>query len=352
MDTTSEHDRAGMMPGSIVYTGTKKVETVTISVFRYNERECLEERAVSLARALELHDETSVTWINIDGLHDTDLIQSVGEHFGLHPLVLEDIVTTGQRPKIETYPDYLYISLRMLEQKSSKAGFVNDQLSLVLAPNLVLTFQEYPGDVFDPVRERIRNKVGRIRRLGADYLAYALVDMLVDTYFVILEEYSEVAEVLEDELLADPSPAALQKVTSLKRELLFLRKAVWPLRELLSSLQRDESVLISAEVQTFLRDVYDHAIQVIDTVETLRDILSGLHDFYLSSVSFRMNEVMQVLTIVGAIFIPLSFLAGVFGMNFDEMAGLHWRYGYPMFWLITIVIVSGQIWFFRSRKWL
>ena len=313
----------------------------------------IEEHDISWERALELFQPDCVNWININGLHDTELVKEVGEHFNLHPLVLEDIVTTGQRPKVETYDDYLYIAMRMLEQNSSlKTGFVNDQLSLILASNLVLTFQEYPGDVFDPVRERIRNGLGRVRKMAADYLAYALIDMLVDTYFVILEEYSEVADQLEDELLADPSPSALQKVNALKRELLFLRKAVWPLRELLSSLQRDESPLVSPAVQTFLRDAYDHAIQVIDTVETLRDILSGLHDFYLSSVSFKMNEIMKVLTIVGAIFIPLSFLVGVFGMNFDTMPELHWRYGYPAFWLLVITVVIGEISLFRAKRWI
>lgn len=353
-DKPRQQGRVGMMPGSVVFTGQKRVEEVTISLICYDEHKLIEEHNITLERALELYQEGCVNWINVNGLHDTAIVERLGKRFDLHPLVQEDIVMTEQRPKVEYYDDYLYLTMRMLESENGKAkrGLVSDQLSLILNPGIVLTFQEHPGDVFDPVRERLRNSVGRIRRLGTDYLAYALIDVLVDTYFVILESYGEEAEGLEDELLKDPSPVVLQKVTGMKRELLFLRKAVWPLRELLSSLQRDESPLISETVRTFLRDAYDHAIQVIDTVETLRDILSGLHDFYLSSVSFKMNEVMQLLTIVGAIFIPLSFLVGVFGMNFAFMPELQWRYSYLVFWLVVVTIVSAQIWFFKSRKWL
>lgn len=343
--------KLGMAPGSVVYTGEQKVERVTLSLIQYDKEHLVEEHDISLESALAQHKTERVDWMNVNGLHDTDLIEQVGEHFGIHPLVLEDIVSPRQRPKVEYFEGYIYVVMRML--RFDGPGEVdNEQLSLVLGPDYVLTFQERPGDVFEPIRERIRNKMGRIRKLGPDYLAYALMDIMVDTYFAMLETYGESIEELEEELLHDPSPDSLKKVTQLKQEMLYMRKAVWPLRELISSLLRDESPLISETVRTFTRDIYDHAIQVIDTVETLRDVLSGLHDFYLSSLSFKMNEVMQVLTIVGTIFIPLGFLAGIFGMNFDYMPELHLRYGYALFWLLALSLVGGMLWYFRRKKWL
>ena len=346
---TSE-TRIGLAPGSVVYTGEQKVERATLELLQYSSTTLIEEADIALDDALVRRGQAPVTWLNVTGLHDTELIKRVGDTFKLHPLVLEDIVSPRQRPKVDYASEYLYIVMRMLRFEEGER--VSEQLSLVLGPDFVLTFQERPGDVFNPVRERLRGAVGRLRKQGPDYLAYSLMDALVDTYFVMLETYGEATETLEEELLRDPSPKSLQDVTSLKRELLYMRKAVWPLRELISSLQRDETPLISETVRTYIRDVYDHAVQVIDTVETLRDVLSGLHDFYLSSLSFKMNEVMKVLTIVGTIFIPLSFLAGVFGMNFDTMPELHWRYGYALFWLVTLLAAGGMLWYFRRRKWL
>ena len=343
--------KLGMAPGSVVYTGEQKVEAVTLELIRYTPEVLREVPGITFKEALAGRAAEAVSWLNITGLHDTALIKDIGEVFELHPLVLEDIVSPRQRPKVEYFDGYIYIVMRMLH--FDKAGEMdNEQLSIVLGPDYVLTFQERSGDVFEPVRERIRHGRGRIRKLGPDYLAYALMDIMVDTYFAMLESYGETIEALEEELLHDPSPKSLEKVTGLKRDMLYLRKAVWPLRELISSLLRDESPLISETVRTFMRDVYDHAIQVIDTVETLRDVLSGLHDFYLSSLSFKMNEVMKVLTIVGTIFIPLGFLAGIFGMNFDRMPELHWRYGYAMFWLFVLFLAGGMLWYFRCKKWL
>jgi magnesium transporter len=228
----------------------------------------------------------------------------------------------------------------------------NEQVSLVLGKDFVLTFQERPGDVFDPLRERITSSKGRIRTLGPDHLAYALVDIIIDSYFVILEHYGEDIETLEEAISAKPSPQDLENINSFKREMLFLRKSVWPLREMLSSLIREESPLISSSVLTYLRDVYDHCVQIIDTVEILREVLSGLHDFYLSSLSHKMNEVMKVLTIVGTIFIPLSFFAGVYGMNFAHMPELAWRWAYPVFWLFILTAAGAMLVYFRQRKWL
>ncbi|CAN5822202.1 magnesium/cobalt transporter CorA [soil metagenome] len=356
---TSKTSRAGLMPGSVVYTGERKVERVSLSLIQYDANGFIEEADVALEPALAKLNSNKVTWLNVNGLHDTEVVSKLGEVFHLHPLVLEDIVHTEQRPKVEYYDDYIYIVLRMLSLKAAgeaddeQQGEVNnEQLSIVLGENFVLTFQENVGDVFEPVRERIRKAVGRVCKQGADYLAYSLIDVIVDTYFTLLETFEDDIDAIEDELLQDPSPQVLGRVNALKREMLYLRKAVWPLRELMSSLQREETPLIRDSVRTYVRDVYDHSVQVIDTVETLREVLSSLHDFYLSSLSLKMNEVMKVLTIVGTIFLPLSFLAGVYGMNFEYMPELHFRYAYPLFWLFSLVIGGGMLLYFWRKKWL
>lgn len=352
MDSMFEEQqrKVGMSPGTVMYTGRQKMEQVLLSKIWYDETE-LEERQNSALTDVLVPESSGVTWLNLHGLHNVDLIKELGEAFGLHPLTLEDIVSTGQRPKLEVFDDYLYIVLRMLSLDAD--GHPQDeQLSIILTDTVVLSFQERPDDVFDPLRERIRHGKGRVRKLGADYLAYALTDSVVDSYFHLLEHYSDQLEELEDEILLNPSPKVLEKVNDLKREILFLRRSVWPLREVLSSLQREESNLICAQVDTYIRDAYDHAVQIIDTVETLRELLAGLHDFYLSSLSFKMNEIMKVLTIVGTIFIPLSFLVGVYGMNFDRMPELHYRYGYPLLWLFMVLVVGGMLGYFRRKKWL
>jgi magnesium transporter len=343
--------KAGLAPGSVVYTGEVKVDTVTIELFQYDAAKLTERQALTLEDAPASRTPGQISWYNITGLHDTELIQAFGETFGLHPLVTEDIVSVGQRPKVELFDDYLFIVLRMLGQGQAGAP-QSEQLSLVLGSDYVLTFQERQGDVFAPVRERLRKGKGRIRKLGADYLAYALIDVIVDSYFSVLEHYGDELEELEEEILREPTPRSLEHVNRLRRELLFLRKSIWPLRELTGTMQREESPVLSAVVVTFLRDVHDHSIQVIDTVETFREMLSGLHDFYLTSLSFKMNEVMKVLTIIATIFIPLGFLVGVYGMNFDVMPELHLRWGYPALWLIMLGVVTTMLLYFKRRRWL
>ena len=256
--------------------------------------------------------------------------RSWGSATDFHPLVLEDILNTDQRPKMEEYGDYLYIVLKMLHDKGKGNQIEAEQVSLVLGPNFVFSFQESGGDVFDQIRERLRTGKGRLRKMGADYLAYTLVDAIVDYYFVILEKLGERIELLEEELVAHPRTETLKEIHTLKREMIFLRKAVWPLREVISGLQRGESPLVQKTTGIYLRDVYDHTIQVIDTIETFRDMLSGVLDIYLSSVSNRLNPVMKVLTIIATVFMPLTFLAGVYGMNFKYMPELEWRWGYPV----------------------
>jgi magnesium transporter len=280
------------------------------------------------------------------------LLEKIGANFTLHPLVLEDIVNTEHRPKFEDFDSYLFLVLKMLHYDVQTAEIHTEQVSLVITSNTVLSFQEKQGDVFEGVRERLRNNKGRIRKMGADYLAYALLDSVVDSYFGILEQIGEQLERMEDELVLHPTPETLHKIHHFKREMILLRKAVWPLRELIGGLQRNESAIITDATGIFLRDVYDHTIQILDTLETFRDVLSGLLDLYLSNISNRMNEVMKVLTIIATIFIPLSFFAGIYGMNFEHMPELHWRWSYPLLWLFMLTIGGGMLLYFRKKKWL
>jgi len=311
-----------------------------------------EKEAKEVEECFPFKDKPTVTWINIDGIQRIDVIEKIGKYFSLHPLALEDIVNTGQRPKMEDFVDYIFVVLKMLYYDEKERETKAEQLSLVLGPNWVISFQENEGDVFDPIRERIRADKGRIRKMGADYLVYALIDAVVDNYFIILEKIGEKIEEIEDELVANPAPETLQAIHNLKRQMIFLRKSVWPLREVISRLERWESQLINKSTDIYLRDVYDHTIQVIDAIETFRDMLSGMLDIYLSSVSNRMNEVMKVLTIIATIFIPLTLVAGLYGMNFRYMPELEWPWGYPLVLFFMFAIGVLMLIYFRKKKWL
>jgi magnesium transporter len=305
------------------------------------------ERPADLRSHLGRHP---VTWINMVGLADINAVREMGTIFHLHPLAQEDVINAWQRAKVEPYDDRLFIVVRMLSWQEGKLA--SEQLSIFLGPDFVLTFQEVPGDCLDPVRERIRAGAGTIRTRGPDYLAYALIDAVVDGYFVVLEKVGERIEDLEEEVVATPTTETVRKIHRLKREMITLRKALWPLREVIGALERRESPLISEPVTVYLRDVYDHTIQAIDAVEAYRDILAGLLDVYLSSLSNRMNEIMKFLTIIGTIFIPLTFIAGLYGMNFQNMPELHWRWGYFACLLVMIVISIGMLFYFKRKKWL
>ncbi|UCD13661.1 MAG: magnesium/cobalt transporter CorA [Thermoplasmatales archaeon] len=342
----------GLPPGSLVHIGEKKTAKIKISVIDYDEQQFQEEEAKKVEDCFSFKDKPTVTWINIDGVHQLDVIEKIGKQFGLHPLVLEDIMNTGQRPKMEDFENYIFIVLKMLYFDEKAKEIKAEQVSLILGSNFVLSFQESEGDVFNSVRERIRGSKGRIRRMGADYLAYALLDAIVDNYFIILERIGEKVEEMEEELVTNPTPETLQTIHNLKREMIFLRKSVWPLREVISGVQRGESSLIQESTGIYLRDVYDHTIQVIDTIETFRDMVSGMLDIYLSSVSNKMNEVMKVLTIFAAIFIPLTFVAGVYGMNFQYMPELGWQWGYFTILLIMLLVGISLLFYFRRKKWL
>jgi magnesium transporter len=343
--------KAGASPGTLVHVGERKTERVRIRIIDYDERSIEEKEVSTIDECFPFRDRPTVTWINIDGLHEVDIVENLGKHFGLHPLVLEDIVSTEQRPKMDDYDDYLFIVTRMLSLDEDDQ-IAAEQFSLVLGSNFVITFQERQGDVFQLVRERLRKAKGRIRRMGPDYLAYALIDAIVDHYFVVLERLGERVESLEEELMTDPTQETLQTIHHLRREFVFMRKSVWPLRELISGLERGEPGLIQENTRVFLKDVYDHTIQVIDSVETLRDMVSGMLDIYLSSISNRMNEVMKVLTLIATIFIPLTFVAGIYGMNFKFMPELEWHWGYPLVWGIMLVLGVSMVVLFKRRKWL
>ena len=344
--------KAGLSPGSLVHIGEKKIDEIKISLINYDQEQLLEKVLPGIEASFPYKDAPPVTWINVDGLHEVAVIEKMGVHYGIHPLVLEDIVHTGQRPKAENFEDYIYVVLKMLDIDTAADHITAEQVSLVLGPHFLISFQEKEGDVFDHVRQRIRKSRGRIRKAGCDYLAYALMDAVVDHYFVILEKLGEKIERLEGQLLEKHTPQILEDIHHLKREMIFFRKQVWPLREVLNSLIKDPSDLIQETTHIFLRDVYDHTIQIIDTIESLRDVLSGLSDLYLSTVSNRMNEVMKVLTIIATIFIPLTFIAGIYGMNFEYMPELKWRWAYPALWLLLIVIFISMVLWFRRKKWL
>jgi magnesium transporter len=318
----------------------------------YDEAHFEEKEIKTIDECFIFKDKPTVTWINIDGLHQVAILERMGECYGLHPLVLEDILNTDQRPKMEDYGEYLYIVLKDLDYNDKSNEIESEQMSLILGPNFVFSFQEREGDTFNPIRERIRNSKGRIRKMGADFLAYTLLDSIVDDYFIILEKLGEKIEFLEEKLVTQPTPETLQIIHRLKREMISFRKAVWPLREVISSLERGESSLIKVSTKIYLRDVYDHTIQTIDTVETYRDMVSGMLDIYLSSVSNRLNSVMKVLTIIATIFMPLTFLAGVYGMNFKFMPELEWRWGYPFIWMVMLGIGVFMLFYFKKKRWL
>ncbi|MGB3944262.1 MAG: magnesium/cobalt transporter CorA [Methanothrix sp.] len=348
-------NKVGLPPGTLVHVGEERTEPVRITVLDYDEDSLHEFCPTSIDQCSDFRDSPSVTWIDVVGVHRPEVVEKIANCFGIHPLVQEDVVHTEQRPKMEDYDDYVFIVLKMLTSPDEPDGddeIRSEQLSLIVGRGFVLSFQETEGDVFDPVRDRIRKSKGKIRRRGADYLAYSLIDAVVDNYFPILEAAGEELELLEDELLADPSSDASQQIHQMKREMIFLRKSVWPLRDVISRLARGESEIFSDSTAIYLRDVYDHTVQVIEEIETIREILSGMLDIYLSTISNRMNEVMKVLTIIATIFIPLTLVAGIYGMNFDYMPELHWRYGYPAVLLFLTSAGVIMLIYFRRRRWI
>ncbi len=343
----------GLPPGSLVYIGDEPHREVKITIADYNDQEYNEDTKTSFRECvLSAGDKSRVTWIDINGYQDVKDLESLGECFHLHPLVLEDILYNDQRPKLDEYDDYLFIIVKMLHHDDTTYEVVTEQISIILGDNYVISLQQDHEDIFAHLRPRLKTGGSRIRREKADYLAYALLDLIVDHYFLVLEDLGEVVEDLEKELVANPNSATLKKIYRLKRDTIVMRRAVWPLREVLSKLTRTESPLIAPQTFVYLRDVYDHITIILDSVETYRDILSGILDIYLSSVSNRLNEVMKVLTIIATIFIPLTFIAGVYGMNFKNMPELEWPRGYYMALGIMGAVALYMVGFFWRKGWI
>ncbi len=341
----------GLPPGSLVHIGDKKRDTTVITRIEYGEDTCNQSNISSKDLSEIKQSEGKAIWLNIEGLNETEVLAQIGDKFGLHPLVMEDILNTDQRPKIEFSQDYMYICAKMLNYDRKLGEFDIEQISLVLGKNFVISFCEKDTDIFAPVIKRLSLSAGRIRKLGTDYLMYCLLDIIVDNYFTVLEDFSEEIEVAEDELIVQSTSKTLKTIHKLKRQVLFLHKAVWPLRDVLSSLERGESELINDSTNIFIRDLYDHVVQAMDTTETIRDILSSMLDIYLSSTSNRMNEIMKVLTIISTVFMPLSFIVGIYGMNIRNMPELGWPYMYPVLWGVMIAIVAFMLYYFKKKKW-
>ena len=344
--------KVGMPPGSLVYTGEKGHLSAKITITRYNEQTIVERQLDAFAECQITDDPGEVTWINVTGISKVKDLEKIGECFKIHPLVLEDILEVGQRPKVEDYDDYLYIVLNSIRPAAEGEELVAAEISLVLGPHYLLSFYAGDGDIYAPIRERLIQAKGRIRKLGADYLAYSLIDLVVDNYFVELEKFGDQVESLEDAVVASPSPKTLRDVHQFKNDMIMLRKSLWPLREVIARLERRESPLISENLGNYFRDVYDHTIIAIDTVETYRDILSGMLDIYLSSMSNRLNSIMKVLTIIATIFMPLTFITSLYGMNFKHMPELQWEYGYYMAIGVMVVIAVSMLEYFRRKHWI
>jgi magnesium transporter len=344
--------KAGLPPGTMVPIGGGETEKAVISVIDYDQSNLEEREMDSVEECAGYKDKPTVSWINVDNIKQVEAVAKLGECFGLHPLILEDIVNATQRPKMESFGDYIFMVIKMLRLDEARNAVIAEQVSLVLGRGFVLSFQEMPGDVFDPVRDRLRRSGGRIRRAGADYLAYALLDAVVDNYFSIMEWFDGKLEAMEDRVVANPTSEILQTIHDLKREMLMLKKSLWPLREVVNGLTKTESSLVERGTLPYLRDVYDHVVQLIDTGETLREMIGGMRDTYLSSMSNRMNDIMKVLTIIATIFIPITFVAGVYGMNFEFMPELKWPWGY----FATLGLMGGislvMVIYFKRRGWL
>ena len=348
----SSAKKPGAAPGTLVYVGKEPQAPVYLTVIDYDDKHFEERRKIGVEELAFYKEKRSVSWIDMSGVYDIAMVEKVGQVFGIHGLVLEDILHTNQRPKLEEHEGYLYFVMRVLKWDDETNEIAQEQMSFVLGDQYLLSFQEVPGDIFEPFRERMKNPKWRSKKRGSDYLLYALMDAVVDHYFLVLEKLSACIESLEGEVSSKSDSATLEKIYRMKREILFLRKSIWPLREVLNQFLHLDSDLVQEDVKPYVRDVYDHSIQVVEIVESLRDMLSGLQDLYLSMVSNRMNDVMKVLTIIATIFIPPTFIAGLYGMNFDNIPELHFQYGYFYVLGVMTVMIIGLLVFFKNKKWI
>ncbi|MDY6824511.1 MAG: magnesium/cobalt transporter CorA [Thermodesulfobacteriota bacterium] len=344
--------KAGASPGTLVHVGEKHTDRVDITLTEYDRNHLSERRLPAVeSLGLETRGKEAVQWIDISGIHDVEIIEAIGREFDVHSLVLEDILNAGHRPKLEVHDDYLYIVLKMLTHDADADTIHSEQLSVILGDGYVISFQEKSGDVFDAVRERLLTGRGLIRKNGSDYLVYALIDAVVDHYFLILEHFSDRIETIEETLLNNPSPEILTAIHTHKREMVFFGKQIRPLRDIVGQLKKGESSYVQPVNRLFFDDVHDHMIQAVEVTESFRDMLTGLQDLCMSTISYKMNEVMKVLTIIATIFIPLTFIAGVYGMNFEHMPELSWRWGYGAVWLVMGGVAAGLVVYFKKKKW-
>ena len=350
--SASTTKKTGLIPGTVVYVGDKSESDLFIEVFDYDKDTVEEKELTNIEEAFEYKTSEPVTWININGLNHTDAIEKIGKYYNFHPLILEDIANTQQRPKIDEYENYIFVVLKMLYFDQDEK-LCMEHISFVLGSNYVVSFQESDGDVFDGIRERIRTGKGRVRSMGSDYLLYVLMDAVVDNYFNLIEVMGEKIEVLEDVLFEEKSNDDITyDIQTLKREILKIRRAVFPLREVVNRIEKNGNPLICEKTQHYLRDLYDHIIQVSENIDIYREMIWSLMDMYMTTISNKMNEVMKVLTIIASIFIPLTFLAGIYGMNFENIPELKFKYGYYILWSIMLVIFVSLLYYFKRRKWL
>lgn len=343
--------KVGLPPGSIIYVGEKKIDNVKISLTEYDENG-VETREIKSVEEIDPYTDTpQVTWVNVCGLHDTELIKQIGEKFNIHPLVLEDILNTETRPKIEITEKYIFIAMKMLTTNDHDHQPVIEQVSFILGNSFIFSFLEKSDNIFIQIKDRIINNSGKVRKQDSDYLFYTLMDIVVDQYYLTLEHIEEKIELLDDEVITNTDQSQIKKVYTLKNKLLLIRRSIWPLREIFSRLIREESNLIDKKVMPYLRDLLDHTIQITETIDLQREIINGLMETHLSLMSYKMNEVMKVLTVIATIFIPLTFIVGVYGMNFDYLPELHWTWAYFAAWGVMIGITTFMIFFFKRKKW-
>lgn len=344
--------KTGLPPGTAVFTGQRFMDHIRATEFQYNTDECVERENTHLQGLQKLDDaENKVSWLNIEGLHEAEAIEVTGVKWGLHKLTIEDILNTSQRPKLEEFDNYLYVVLRMLHWNEESNRLEDEQVSFVLLQGRLITFQERTGDVFDHVRKRLREGKGLLRGRGADYLLYALIDSVIDYYFLVLEKLGVRMEEIEDAVLERPESGVLAELHRIRRDMLHLRRSVYPLRDVMNRFERAEEPHVHESTRVYIRDLYDHTIQVIETVEVFRDMASGMLDLYMNSLSNRLNTVMKTLTVIATIFIPLTFIVGIYGMNFENMPELAWEWGYFGILAIMTLLALGMLLYFRVKKW-
>ena len=353
VSVSRKRPKTGLAPGSLIYTGQVYTDEIKIQVIDYTDDHIEEIEITEVAELERFNNPDTVTWINIQGLHDVEVISSIGKLMGLHPLTMEDILDTNQRPKVEEFEDHLYISMKMINHLEDHNKIDIEQVSIIAHKNFVICFQEKPGDVFNDIRTRLRNGKGRARKRGADYLSYMLIDVIIDFYYETLDQVWNKIERLDDLVVRRPDRIELNDIQVIRRDLIQLRRYMYPVRDVVHSISNSQGQFFSDQTLMFVRDSYDHAVQVVENLDTYREILNSVMDLYLSQLSNKMNEVMKVLTVMSSIFIPLTFIAGIYGMNFEHMPELGWAISYPVgFWSLIGVVAVIMVIFMKSRKWL